>query len=123
MGFPTNSPLILSDTLDKMTNESLFRFKIPEDINLNNNIDIKIAENNLLSETLLYRYEKSKGLPKLTAFLNGNYTGNSESFSFTQTDQKWFGAALFGVNLQIPVFSSLRRSPLTQKAKISVYKS
>ena len=68
MGFPTNSPLILSDTLDKMTNESLFRFKIPEDMNLNNNIDIKIAENNLLSETLLYRYEKSKGLPKLTAF-------------------------------------------------------
>ena len=61
-------------------------------MNLNNNIDIKIAENNLLSETLLYRYEKSKGLPKLTAFLNGNYTGNSESFSFTQTDQKWFGA-------------------------------
>ena len=48
MGFPTNSPLILSDTLDKMTNESLFRFKIPEDMNLNNNIDIKIAENNLL---------------------------------------------------------------------------
>tara|TARA_B000000565_G_C23764005_1_gene369561 strand:- start:696 stop:1718 length:1023 start_codon:yes stop_codon:yes gene_type:complete len=120
MGFPTNSPLILSDTLDKMTNESLFRFKIPEDMNLNNNIDIKIAENNLLSETLLYRYEKSKGLPKLTAFLNGNYTGNSESFSFTQTDQKWFGAALFGVNLQIPVFSSLRRSALSQKAKISV---
>ena len=36
MGFPTNSPLILSDTLDKMTNESLFRFKIPEDMNLNN---------------------------------------------------------------------------------------
>ena len=92
MGFPTNSPLILSDTLDKMTNESLFRFKVSEDMNLNNNIDIKIAENNLLSETLLYRYEKSKGLPKLTAFLNGNYTGNSESFSFTQTDQKWFGA-------------------------------
>ena len=56
----------------------------------------------------------------MTAFLNGNYTGNSESFSFTQTDQKWFGAALFGVNLQIPVFSSLRRSALSQKAKISV---
>ena len=73
-----------------------------------------------MSETLLYKYELSKGLPKLSAFLNGNYTGNSESFSFTQTDQKWFGAALFGVNLQIPVFSSLRRSALSQKAKISV---
>ena len=63
-----------------MTNESLFRFKIPEDMNLNNNIDIKIAENNLLSETLLYRYEKSKGLPKLTAFLNGNIQEIAKAF-------------------------------------------
>mgnify|MGYP001235968547 CR=1 FL=1 len=120
MGFPIKSPLILSDNLEKLTNDSLFNFKVPENISLDNNIDIKIAENNLLSETLLYKYERSKGLPRLSAFLNGNYTGNSESFSFTQQGQKWFGAALLGINLQIPVFSSLRRSALSQKAKIAM---
>ena len=120
MGFPIKSPLILSDNLEKLTNDSLFNFKVPQKLSLDNNIDIKIAENNLLSETLLYRYERSKGLPRLSAFLNGNYTGNSESFTFTQRGQKWFGAALLGVNLQIPVFSSLRRSALSQKAKIAM---
>tara|TARA_Y100001958_G_C21232065_1_gene557918 strand:- start:1043 stop:2386 length:1344 start_codon:yes stop_codon:yes gene_type:complete len=120
MGFPIKSPLILSDDLEKLTNDSLFNFKVPENLSLDNNIDIKIAENNLLSETLLYRYERSKGLPRLSAFLNGNYTGNSESFTFTQQEQKWFGAALLGINLQIPVFSSLRRSALSQKAKIAM---
>ena len=120
MGFPIKSPLILSDDLEKLTNDSLFNFKVPENLSLDNNIDIKIAENNLLSETLLYRYERSKGLPRLSAFLNGNYTGNSESFTFTQQGQKWFGAALLGINLQIPVFSSLRRSALSQKAKIAM---
>ena len=120
MGFPIDAPLLLSDTLEKMTTESLFKMDVPEDLNLSNNIDVKIAENNLLSETLLYKYERSKGLPRLSAFLNGNYTGNSETFSFTQAGQKWFGAALFGVNIQIPVFSSLRRSALSQKAKIAV---
>ena len=120
MGFPIKSPLILSDNLDKLTNDSLFNFKVPQNLSLDNNIDIKIAENNLLSETLLYRYERSKGLPRLSAFLNGNYTGNSESFTFTQQGQKWFGAALLGINLQIPVFSSLRRSALSQKAKIAM---
>ncbi len=120
MGFPIKSPLILSDNLEKLTNDSLFNFKVPQNLSLDNNIDIKIAENNLLSETLLYRYERSKGLPRLSAFLNGNYTGNSESFTFTQQGQKWFGAALLGINLQIPVFSSLRRSALSQKAKISM---
>jgi len=120
MGFPIKSPLILSDDLEKLTNDSLFNFKVPQKLSLDNNIDIKIAENNLLSETLLYRYERSKGLPRLSAFLNGNYTGNSESFTFTQQGQKWFGAALLGINLQIPVFSSLRRSALSQKAKIAM---
>ena len=99
MGFPIKSPLILSDNLDKLTNDSLFNFKVPQNLSLDNNIDIKIAENNLLSETLLYRYERSKGLPRLSAFLNGNYTGNSESFTFTQQGQKWFGAALTSIKI------------------------
>lgn len=120
IGFPTQSPLLLSDTLEKLTDASLFSLQISEDISLSNNVDIKMAENNLLSETLLYKYERSKSLPRLSAFLNGNYTGNSEIFSFTQSGQKWFGAALFGINLQVPIFSSLQRSANSQKAKIAV---
>ena len=120
MGFPTQSPLLLSDTLEALTNKSLFNASAPDNINLDYNIDVKIAQNNLLSENLLYKYERSKNLPRLSAFLNGNYTGNSQSFTFTQADQKWFGAALFGVNLQVPLFSSLKRRALSQKAKIAV---
>lgn len=120
MGFPTQSPLLLSDTLEALTNESLFNTSAPENINLDYNIDVKIAQNNLLSENLLYKYERSKNLPRLSAFLNGNYTGNSQSFTFTQADQKWFGAALFGVNLQVPLFSSLKNRAISQKAKIAV---
>jgi len=120
MGFPTQSPLLLSDTLEALTNESLFNASAPENINLDYNIDVKIAQNNLLSENLLYKYERSKNLPRLSAFLNGNYTGNSQSFTFTQGDQKWFGAALFGVNLQVPLFSSLKNRAISQKAKIAV---
>jgi outer membrane protein TolC len=115
--------LLLSDTLEKLTDASLFSLQISEDISLSNNVDIKMAENNLLSETLLYKYERSKSLPRLSAFLNGNYTGNSETFSFTQSNQKWFGAALFGINLQVPIFSSLQRSANSQKAKIAVYQA
>ena len=36
------------------------------------------------------------------------------------SNQKWFGAALFGINLQVPIFSSLQRSANSQKAKIAV---
>ena len=119
LGFPTASPLFLSDSLEVLTTPDLFKIT-DENFKIENNIDIKIAENNLLSESLLYRYERSKSLPRISAFLNGNYTGNSESFTFTNVDQKWFGASLFGVQLQVPLFSSLKRRASSQKAKISV---
>ena len=119
LGFPTASPLFLSDSLEVLTTPDLFQLT-DEKFKTENNIDIKIAENNLLSESLLYRYERSKSLPRISAFLNGNYTGNSESFTFTNVDQKWFGASLFGVQLQVPIFSSLKRRASSQKAKISV---
>ena len=105
MGFPTEAPLQLSDSLDSLTTQGLFEEKIEAKPNLESNIDIKIATNNLKSESLLFKYEKSKSLPQLTAFLNGNYTGNSETFSFIESNQKWFGAALFGINLNVPIFS------------------
>jgi outer membrane protein TolC len=120
MGFPANAPLELLDTLESFTTDGLFEYEFKSDFNLANNVDIKIATTQLRSESLLYRYEKSKSLPRLAAFINGNYTGNSETFSFTDSDQKWFGAALFGINLQVPIFSSFKRRAQSQKAKIAL---
>ncbi|MDA0792424.1 MAG: TolC family protein [Bacteroidetes bacterium] len=120
MGFPTESPLFLSDSLEEIAADGLFESEPADFTQLNNNIDIKIAENNLQSEKMLYKYERSKNIPRLSAFINGNYTGNSQTFSFTQADQKWFGASLFGVNLQVPLFSSFQRNALSQKAKIAM---
>src|SRR6056300_102241 len=120
MGYPTSTPLTLTDTLETLTTEGLFEEKFDTNPNLSGNIDIKIATNNLKSESLLFKFEKSKNLPQLSAFINGNYTGNSETFSFTESQQKWFGASLFGINLNVPVFSPLNRRSQSQKAKIAV---
>ena len=53
-------------------------------------------------------------------FINQTYTGNSNEFNFTDSDQKWYGSSLLGLNVKIPIFSSLGRSANTQKAKISL---
>ena len=86
-------------------------------------IDFKIAVNSVKSDELLLKLEKSKSLPTLNAFINGSYSGNSERFSFTKNSQKWFGASLFGVTLDIPVFSSFKRSASTQRARLNLEKS
>ena len=86
-------------------------------------IDFKIAVNSVKSDELLLKLEKSKAFPTLNAFVNGSYSGNSQRFSFTENSQKWFGASLFGVTLDIPVFSSFKRSASTQRARLNLEKS
>lgn len=108
----------LSDKLEDLT--ALHLLTEEPTNNYNNNIDIRLAENNVTSEQLLYRLERAKGLPSFTAFLNGNYMGNSNDFSFTERDQKWFGSAAFGLRVRVPIFSSLGRTASTQKAKLSL---
>jgi len=83
-------------------------------------MDFKIAQNDLESKELLLKLEKSKFLPNLTAFINGGYSANSDAFTFTHSNQKWFGSSLFGVSMNIPVFSSFGRSASTQRAKIEL---
>ena len=55
--------------------------------------------------------------------LNGSYSGFSNDFSFLERDQNWYGASVVGVNLSIPIFSSLGRSAATQRAKINYEKA
>ena len=72
---------------------------------------------------LLLKLEKSKALPTLNAFLNGGYSGYSDQFTFTEKNQRWFGSSLFGMSMNIPIFSSFERTAATQRAKINLEKS
>jgi len=38
-------------------------------------------------------------------------------------NQDWFGSSLFGVSMNIPIFSSLERSAATQRAEINLEKA
>ena len=120
IGYPIETPLKLSDELDDIFNEDLYFESLPNTDNIDNNIDIRIADNNVKSEALKLKLEQSKALPKVNAFINQTYTGNSNEFTFTNSDQKWYGSSLLGLNVKIPIFSSLGRSANTQKAKISL---
>ena len=120
LGIPVEKKVVLTSQIYEIIDESNLIFENQNNFNISKNIDIKIAENNFLSESLLYKYEKSKFLPSLKAFINGSYTGNNEKFDFAKNNQKWFGSSLFGLSLDIPLFSSFSKKVNSQKAKISM---
>ncbi len=123
LGIDVKSKVLLKDNLPSLANQSIDLNLMNTSLNLENNIDFKIAKNNEKSQELLLKYEKTKALPTLTAFVNGGYTSFSNNFDFLKSDQPWFGSSLVGVSLNVPVFSSLGRSAKTQRAKIDFEKA
>ena len=123
MGIPISENITLSENLNELTIKKIDINLIDKPFSIENNIDFVIASNSKKSQETLLRLEKSRALPTLSAYIQGTYKGNSESFNFLNSSQKWYGSSLAGVTMSIPVFSSLRRSAKTQQAKIEVEKA
>ena len=117
LGIEVQDEAHLSNSLEELATLHLLE-ENPAD-NYDNNIDIRLAENEVTTEGFLYRLERAKALPSFSAFLNGSYMGNNDEFGFTNSTQKWFGASAFGFKMRIPIFSSFGRMASSQKAKLS----
>ncbi|MBU2922557.1 TolC family protein [Winogradskyella psychrotolerans] len=123
LGIDVSSNTILTDTLESLTDNNINLDILNIENNVENTIDYKIANNDKISKELLVKLEMSKALPTLSAYINGAYIANSNDFSYFDKEQRWIGTSAFGVNLNIPIFSSGKRSASTQRAKINLEKA
>lgn len=123
LGLDINDSITLEDDLEKLTQENIDLDFLETDENPENTIDYKIAFNDKTSKELLLKLEKSKALPTINGFINGSYSGFSDSFTFLDREQNWFGSSIVGISLNVPIFSSLGRSAATQRAKINLEKA
>ncbi len=123
LGQDLNTNSILTDTLESLTAQNIVLRLLDEDENIENTIDYQIAVNDKISKALLLKLEKSKALPTINAFVNGVYDGYNDNFKFLKKEQPWLGSSLLGINMNIPIFSSLGRSAATQRAKINLEKA
>ncbi|MGJ8733587.1 MAG: TolC family protein [Cellulophaga sp.] len=123
MGLELDNPTKLAEDLDILTEKQIDFNLLESDLVLENNVDYKMALNLNEQRTLELKLEKSKALPKLNAFINFGYTAYSEDFDFLKKETDWFNSSILGFDLNIPIFSSLRRSASTQRAKIALEKA
>jgi outer membrane protein TolC len=123
LGIDINKPIILSDDFEELIKNNLDLSIILNNNNIKKSADYLIRENDKVSKELLILYEKSKLLPKINAFLNSGYSGYSDTFNFTNKSQKWYGSTIFGLKMDIPIFSSAEQLSKINRAKIDLEKS
>ncbi|WP_109301601.1 TolC family protein [Aquimarina sp. AU474] len=123
IGVDVNSNTTLSDDLDSLTMKNMDQSVTTTPFIMENNVDYRLAF--LLTEQrrLELKLEKSRALPRLSAFVNYGTSAFDNDFVFFDSDTRWFQSSVLGVSLNIPIFSSLKRSARSQQAKIAFEQS
>lgn len=121
LGLDINTPVTLVQQLDNLATPALGLLN--DSVNMEQNVDFKIATNLTEQRELELKLEKSKALPSLAGFINvGTFAGRNE-FNFFDTQERWFAQSITGFTLNVPIFSSGMRNARTAKAKIALDQS
>lgn len=120
LGIDVEAPVTLTDDLDQLANQNISLSLLDSSLKIEENVDYKIAFNLTEQRYFENRLEKSKFLPRLSAFVNYGTSANSDDFSFFNGDQVWYQSSVLGVSLNIPIFTSGMRSAASQRTKIAL---
>ncbi|MDC6387763.1 TolC family protein [Maribacter sp. PR1] len=123
MGLDLDTPTRLEENLENLTQKKIEFGIMDNELDIENNVDYKMALN--LNEQRFFEWKlaRSRALPTLNAFVNYGTSSFSDSFTFLDGDQQWFDSSVLGFDLNIPIFSSLKRNASTQRAKIALEKA
>jgi len=120
LGIPLTHKITLTEDLDNLAEENISLTLMNTEGSIEENLDYKLAQNLIEQREHEYNLERTKALPRLTTFLNYGTTANSEKLTFLNDNQQWFQSSIWGVSLNIPIFSSLKRSAKTAQARIAL---
>jgi outer membrane protein TolC len=120
LGIDVESNVVLLDNLDSLTQQNINLSFLEENINIEDNVDYKIASNLTEQRQLEVKLEKSYSMPNLSGFINYGTDAYSNTFTFLNNSQAWFQSSLLGFRMNIPIISSGMRSARTQQAKIAL---
>ncbi len=123
MGIAIDSPTELKENLDDLAQEQIDFGLLETEFNIENNVDFKLAVNLNEQRYFEWKLAKSRALPTLNSFINYGSSAFADNFNFLKSDQKWFDSSVLGFDLNIPLFSSGKRSASTARAKIELEKA
>jgi outer membrane protein len=86
---------------------------------LNNNMNMAVLEQQRLLETYNLKYLKSAYLPSLNAFFQHTYNAYRNEFNFF-ANEKWYPQTLWGLQLNIPLFSGGTRYAKVKQSEIKL---
>lgn len=116
MGYPMGNDLTLEDNLETLVQMSHVSSSGSD---VFQNLNYQVLEKKVHLSELDIQNNKMANLPTLSAFFNQTYNAYRNEFNFFNDDQ-WYPQTVWGLQLNIPIFSGGQRYARTAQAKIKL---
>lgn len=114
MGYPMSEVLEITDNPDKlMTLSSISTGSIT------NNLTYSLLDKQVILSELNVQNNRFKSLPTLNAFFQHTYNAYRNEFNFL-ANEKWYPQTVWGLQLNVPIFSGLSRRAVTAQSRITL---
>lgn len=121
-GIKIDDRILVSDELDDLLADVNYAALLEDPFNYENNIDYRLLKTQQQIAKLQLKLEKSEYLPSISAFINVQTQAQRTSWDFFNTSEKWYGSSFWGVEMNIPIWSSGMRNARVQQARINLDK-
>ncbi|MDZ4752146.1 MAG: TolC family protein [Flavobacteriales bacterium] len=119
IGMPLATEVQLTDNSSSLlTSATIEMLSVPFSADMH--IDYQVSIGALGMQELNVKNERSKRLPSLGAFYNLQTNAQRNEFNFFDTSEPWFPIQLWGIQLNVPIFSGLSRDKAIGKARVEV---
>lgn len=116
MGFPMNESMEITDSPDQlMATASISTGTIQS------NLTYTLLEKQVTLSELNVQNNRFQSLPTLNAFFQHTYNAYRNEFNFLSSE-KWFPQTVWGLQLNVPIFSGLSRRAVTAQSRITLMK-
>lgn len=119
LGIELTQPIYLTDNLESLAVKTIDPALTNTNLNLDQSIDYRIAQNFSEQRRLEYKLERSQALPKISAFVNYGTQTFDDNFVFFNNNTRWFQQSVTGLSINWPIFTSFGRTARVARAKIA----
>lgn len=118
LGLPSGTPITLTDSLQPLLDDATAKDLANIQFDPAKHVEEEAAQSALRLSELDLKNKKSAYLPKLSGFIN--YQQQFNYIEFKPSDGAfWFPSSLWGLQLNVPLFSSGMRSKQVQQAELA----
>jgi len=119
LGIDSKDSIVLTDNVNSLIERKLSETLGEQEFDYKQNVDYVSLIKQKEIRMMQVKLERTEYMPTLMANINLKTNAQSNTWDFFNTSQRWYASSIFGVSLQVPLWSSGERSAKVKQAKIA----